>query len=127
RSEDPKADALKGVDFARRALEAAGDNPGILANAAVALAAFGEDIGAMMALVDRALALDPNFARGWHLSGALRLWAGQPGHRDRAYRGRAAPQSPRSHRCVVFSNRRRPFLQPALRSGSAEPTYRDPR
>jgi TolB-like protein/class 3 adenylate cyclase len=77
-SEDPKADALKGVDFARRALEIAGDDPGILANAAVALAAFGEDISAMMALVDRALALNPNFARGWHLSGALRLWAGQP-------------------------------------------------
>jgi TolB-like protein/class 3 adenylate cyclase len=78
RSEDPKADALKGADFARRALEVPGDDdPGIIANAAVALAAFGEDIGAMMALVDRALALNPNFARGWHLSGALRLWAGQ--------------------------------------------------
>jgi hypothetical protein len=32
----------------------------------------------MMALVDRALALNPNYARGWHLSGVLRLWAGQP-------------------------------------------------
>ena len=77
-SENPKADALRGVDFARRALEVASDDPGTLANAAVALAAFGEDICAMMALVDRALALNPNFARGWHLSGALRLWAGQP-------------------------------------------------
>src|ERR1700750_1438887 len=77
-SEDSTADALKGVDFARRALEVASDDPGILANGAVALAAFGEDIGAMMALVDRAMALNPNFARGWHLSGALRLWAGQP-------------------------------------------------
>ena len=32
----------------------------------------------MMALVDRALALNPNFARGWHISGTIRLWAGQP-------------------------------------------------
>jgi len=32
----------------------------------------------MMALVDRALALNPNYARGWHLSGVLRQWAGQP-------------------------------------------------
>ncbi len=55
-----------------------GDDPGILANAAQALASFGEDIDAMMALVDRALALNPNYARGWLLSGALRLWAGQP-------------------------------------------------
>jgi adenylate cyclase len=78
RSEDPAADRLKGTDFARRALEVAGDDPGILANAANALAYFGEDIGAMMALVDRALALNPNYARGWHISGILRRWAGQP-------------------------------------------------
>jgi adenylate cyclase len=76
-SEDPAAERLKGADFARRALEVAGDDPGILADAAFALAYFGEDIGAMMALVDRALALSPNFARGWHVSGALRNWAGQ--------------------------------------------------
>jgi tetratricopeptide (TPR) repeat protein len=78
RSEDQEADRRKGADFARRALEVAGDDPGILADAASALAYFGEDIGAMMALVDRALALNPNYARGWNLSGALRMWAGQP-------------------------------------------------
>src|SRR5215468_10910400 len=61
RSEDPAADRLKGIDFARRALEVAGDDPGILANAAAELAYFGEDIGAMIALVDRALALNPNY------------------------------------------------------------------
>ena len=78
RSEDPAAHRLKGIDFARRALEVAGDDPGIIANAALALAYFGEDIGAMIALVDRALALNSNFARGWLVSGTLRLWAGQP-------------------------------------------------
>jgi TolB-like protein len=78
RSEDREADRLKGTEFARQALEVAGDDPGILANGACALAYFGEDIGAMTALVDRALALNPNFARGWHVSGALRNWAGQP-------------------------------------------------
>lgn len=31
----------------------------------------------MIALVDRALALNPSFARGWHQSGTLRGWAGQ--------------------------------------------------
>ncbi len=56
----------------------AGADPGVLANAARALAWFGEDIGAMMALADRALALNPNFAYGWYISGLLRLWAGQP-------------------------------------------------
>jgi len=68
---------VKGADAARRALEVAGNDPGILANAAYALAYFGEDIGAMIALVDRALALNPSFARGWYISGALRTWAGQ--------------------------------------------------
>ena len=55
-----------------------GERPTILANAAFVLAHFGEDIGAMIGLVDRALALNPSFARGWYLSGLLRLWAGQP-------------------------------------------------
>jgi len=31
----------------------------------------------MMGLVDRALALNPSFARGWTISGLLRLFAGQ--------------------------------------------------
>jgi len=77
RSEDPQADSRKGTDFARRALQLAGDDPGILANAAMALAYFGEDIGTMIALIDRALTLHPSFARGWHISGILRHWAGQ--------------------------------------------------
>jgi TolB-like protein len=90
RSEDPASERLRGADFARRALDVAGDNPEILAYAALVLASFGEDIGAMMALVERALALNPNYARGWGISGVLRLWAGQPdiaiAHVDRALR-----------------------------------------
>src|ERR1700726_633410 len=75
-AEEPEA-AGEAVDLARQALQVAGDDPGILANAAFVLANFGEDIGAMMALVDRALTLTPSFSRGWFLSGVLRLWAGQ--------------------------------------------------
>jgi TolB-like protein/class 3 adenylate cyclase len=77
RSEDPMGDRVKGFDFARRALAVAGDDAGVLANAALALTHLGEDTGAMMALVDRALALNPSFARGWHISGSLRSIAGQ--------------------------------------------------
>ena len=76
-SEDPEADNRKAASFARRALQVAGEDPAVLANAAYALAFLGEDIGAMMALVDRALALNPSFARGWYISGTLRLLAGQ--------------------------------------------------
>jgi TolB-like protein len=68
----------RGLSRGRRALELAGDDPSVLAPAAHVLAAFGEDIGAMVALMDRALALNPSFARGWFLSSIIRLWAGQP-------------------------------------------------
>ena len=78
RNEETPTEAVKGVDFAKRALEMAGDDPRILAHAALALAFFGENIGAMMVLVDRALALNPSNARGWHISGILRGWAGEP-------------------------------------------------
>jgi len=77
-SDDPSSDRQKSIDFARRALEMAGDDPGVMVNAALPLAYFGEDIGAMMALVDRALALNPSFAHGWFVNGVLRLWAGHP-------------------------------------------------
>jgi TolB-like protein/class 3 adenylate cyclase len=77
-SDDREAHCRLGMDLARRALKAADDDPGILANAAMALAYFGEDIGATMALVERALKLNPSFARGWHVSGVLHYWAGLP-------------------------------------------------
>ena len=78
RSQDSAADRIKGTDFARRALAVASDDPTVLVNAAITLAFFGEDIGAMLALVDRALALNPSFARGWHVSGNIRVWADPP-------------------------------------------------
>src|SRR6516162_264381 len=78
RSDDPAADRLKGADFAQRALKVAGNDPDVIVNAALALSYFGEDIDAMIGLVDRALALNPNFARGWHVGGILRLFAGHP-------------------------------------------------
>jgi adenylate cyclase len=76
-TDEPETATRKGVDLARQALQVAGDDPGILANAAFVLANFGEDIGAMMALIDRALTITPSFSRGWFLSGVLKLWAGQ--------------------------------------------------
>jgi adenylate cyclase len=76
-SKDLEADRSKGIDFARRALQAGSDDPEVLANAATVLAYFGEDIGSMMALVDRALAMNPSSARVWYLSAVLRGWAGE--------------------------------------------------
>jgi len=76
RSKDLEASSRKASDLARRALEVASNDPGALANAAIALAYFGGDIGAVMALVDRALAFNPSFARGWFISGLVRLIGG---------------------------------------------------
>jgi len=77
-AEDFETSRREGCDLARQAIEAAENDPAVFANAANVLAYFGEDIGAMIALVDRALALNPSFARGWYVSGVLRLWAGDP-------------------------------------------------
>jgi TolB-like protein len=76
-AEAPETNRCKGIDLARQAVQVAENDPGILASAALVLARFGEDIGAMIGLVDRALALNPSFARGWRVSGLLRIFAGQ--------------------------------------------------
>jgi adenylate cyclase len=98
-SEDREGDRARGMDFARRALEVGDDDPATLVNSAQSLAWFDEDIGVMMALVDRALALNPNFARGWHIGGVLRNWAGQPDsaieHLETALRLSPGPASAR--------------------------------
>jgi TolB-like protein len=77
-SSDPEAERRESVDLARRAVRAAGDDPVTLGIAAQALAYGGEDIEAAIALIDRSLELNPSYAGGWHQSGWLRLWAGQP-------------------------------------------------
>jgi TolB-like protein/class 3 adenylate cyclase/tetratricopeptide (TPR) repeat protein len=76
-TENPGQNRRAAIDRAERALESAGDDPGTLVYAAHALAYFGENIDAVIALVDRALALNPSFARGWLLSAQIRIWAGQ--------------------------------------------------
>jgi len=77
RSEHPALHRLKGTDFARRALEVAGDDMETRANAAAALSFFGEDIDAMTTAIHHAVKLNPSFARGWSLSAMRRVWAGQ--------------------------------------------------
>jgi TolB-like protein/class 3 adenylate cyclase len=65
------------IALAREALSAAADDPGVLGRAAMVLGRFGEDIDAALALIDRALVLNPSFAYAWYWSGWLRLFAGQ--------------------------------------------------
>jgi TolB-like protein/class 3 adenylate cyclase len=66
------------VDLARRALQAEPEDPEVLAVAAFVLGVLGEDGDVPFSLVDRALALNPNFGLAWYWSGVLRIIAGQP-------------------------------------------------
>jgi adenylate cyclase len=73
-AEEPETSRRKATDLARQALQVAENDPGILVNAAQVLARSGEDMGTIIGLVDRALALNPSYARGWLISGLLRVW-----------------------------------------------------
>ena len=73
---DGEANRHTAIDLARRAILVAGDDPDVLAYGGFALGYFGEDIGSATALIDRALELNANFARGWFWSGWVRLYAG---------------------------------------------------
>jgi adenylate cyclase len=75
-TDDTERNRTIGVDLARRALREGSDDPTVLGRAALALGRLGEDIDTALALIDRALALNPSFANGWYWSGWLRLIAG---------------------------------------------------
>jgi adenylate cyclase len=77
-TDDPETNRLKGVELSRQALQMAGDDPNVLSNAAHILGYFGEEIGVVIGLLDRALKLNPSSARGYQWSGWLRAWAGEP-------------------------------------------------
>jgi TolB-like protein/class 3 adenylate cyclase len=74
---EPEKIRRRSIELAREALQVGENDPRVLVNAAFVLAPTGEDIDAMIGLIDRALALNPSFARGWFVSGLLRLFAGQ--------------------------------------------------
>ena len=65
--------------MARRALEVANDDPVVLSQSAFALGYFGEDIDAAIRLAERALTLNPSYARGWVTCGVLQVYAGNLG------------------------------------------------
>ena len=77
-TDDPETNRRTSIDLARRSLRSGPDDPEVLAIAAFVLGRSGEDIDAAVGLIDRRLALNPSFARGWHWSGVLRNFAGHP-------------------------------------------------
>jgi TolB-like protein/class 3 adenylate cyclase len=76
-AEDPADSRGKALRLADEALAFADSDPAVLANVALVLGCSGEDVNTAMALVDRCVALNPSYARGWYVSGMLRVRAGQ--------------------------------------------------
>ena len=75
---DPALEIAEGVRLARRAIELGQDDAVALADAGIVLAHLGRDLDAGIALTDRALVLNPSFARAWWVGGWLKIWVGEP-------------------------------------------------
>lgn len=73
-----EANRLEAIELAQRALQADSGDPSVLTEAARVLGYFTEDIDSAVALIERALILNPNHARGWYWNGWIRLFAGDP-------------------------------------------------
>jgi TolB-like protein len=93
----------EGARLARRALELGQDDPVALAASAHALTHLVRDFDGSIALLDRALVLDPNLAVGWYLGGFVRIWRGELDDAiEWIVRGmRLSPLGPDMHRMEV--------------------------
>ena len=75
-TDDSERSRRTGIARARHAIAVAPEDPITIAHAAIALALLGEDLNTMIGLIDKALTLNPSFARGWYLSARLKFRAG---------------------------------------------------
>ena len=75
---DRPKEVAEGTRLARRAVELGKDDAVALTRGGHALAHFVGDLDSSIALVDRALVLDPNLAAAWFLGGFLRAERGDP-------------------------------------------------
>jgi TolB-like protein len=75
---DRAQEVAEGARLAWRAVELGRDDAVALARGGHALALLLGDLDGGAALIDRALALDPNFARAWYASGWVRVYRGEP-------------------------------------------------
>jgi TolB-like protein/DNA-binding winged helix-turn-helix (wHTH) protein len=74
---DPKREGAEGARLARRAIELGKGDAVALTRGGHALAHLAGDISGGIALIDRALVLNPNLASAWFLGGFLRVWHGE--------------------------------------------------
>jgi TolB-like protein len=98
--DDRAQEMAKGAQLARRAVELGNDDAVALARSGTALHHLVGDLDGSIALLDRALVLNPNLAAAWYLGGFPRAWAGDSDgaieHFARAIR--LSPLDPEMHR-----------------------------
>jgi TolB-like protein len=75
---DRTKESAEGTRLAHRAVELGRDDAVALARGGTALHHFVGDLDGSIALLDRALVLNPNLAAAWFLGGFLRVWRGEP-------------------------------------------------
>lgn len=76
-TEDRAREVAEGERLARRAVELGRDDAVALTRSGHALAHLTRDLDAGIALLDRAVFLNPNLASAWFLGGFLRTWHGE--------------------------------------------------
>ncbi len=74
---DADMETAEGLRMAQRAVELGRDDAVALTRAGHALAHFTRDLDTGIALLDRAIFLNPNLASAWFLGGFLRTWHGE--------------------------------------------------
>ena len=75
---DRVQETAEATRLARRAVDLGEDDAVALERGGYALAFVAHDLGGGAALIDRALSINPNLASGWHSSGWLRDFLGEP-------------------------------------------------
>ncbi|UEM07874.1 winged helix-turn-helix domain-containing tetratricopeptide repeat protein (plasmid) [Skermanella rosea] len=74
---DPADEAAEGAQLARRAVELGVNDAVALTRGGHALGHFGGDLDGCIALLDRALVLNPNLSAAWYLGGFQRISRGE--------------------------------------------------
>jgi TolB-like protein/class 3 adenylate cyclase/Tfp pilus assembly protein PilF len=75
---DRSQEIVEGARLARRAVELGADDAVALTRGGHAFGHFAGDLEGGIALIDRALVLNPNLASAWFLGAFLRVWNGNP-------------------------------------------------
>ena len=125
---DHSQEIAEGTRLARRAVELGKDDAVALARSGHALGHLTGDLDGGIALLDRALVLNPNLAAAWFLGGFLRTWRGEPDgaieHFTRAMR--LSPLDPEMYRMQAGMAMAHLFAgRFATASSWAEKSFRD--